>query len=419
MVMNTFKAFTFGILFTVISVAHSGLYQRAIEALGPKKRVLILSTKGGYCSEAASRAIEEALGSGYTVSIRRPIDELRLLGIPLVDTFFNAPQRSGWNRLIGLLARLAPLACKIGQGKIGRQIDRFIREEKPDLIISVSPFVNSIAIKSAKKKQIPYLLIALDDDLTFWINGLKGTTYPKFHMTIPRAEPLALKQLKKTKLEPAQISISGQPLRPEFFIKKDPIELKKEYGIPINKKVVLVMMGGTGSEATAIYSRALGQLPLNLHIIACIGRDEARRSELERVPLHRSNSLQIQGFTKKIDELMTIADLIITKPGPRTIHEAITVGRAPILIDSTIQPVFWEKAHMDYVLKYHIGNKITRIKHLPKLLKRYLDDSEERSRVQLAMKKLPHEDFKAHVKKLVSKLLCIHTKRSNLHELMP
>lgn len=402
--MNIFRAISLGLLLTLVSISNAGLYQKAAEALAPKKRVLILSTKGGYCSEAASRAIQEALGPGYTFSIRRPIDELRLLGIPLVDTFFNAPQRGGWNGTLNLLTRLAPIAYKFGQGKIRRQIDRFIREEKPDLIISVSPFVNSIGVKCAKNKQIPYLLVALDDDLTFWVNGLKGIKYPKFHITIPRAEPLAVKQLKKTKLKPSQISIAGQPLRPEFFIKKDPIQLKKEHGIPLDKKVILVMMGGTGSDATAIYSRALGQLPLNLHIIACIGRDEARRSELELVPLHKSNTLQIQGFTKKIDELMTFADLIITKPGPGTIHEAITIGRAPILIDSTISPVFWEKAHMDYVLKYQIGNKITRIKHLPKLLKRYLDDSEERTRVQLAMKKLPHEDFKAQVKEIVSEL---------------
>jgi processive 1,2-diacylglycerol beta-glucosyltransferase len=402
--MNIFKALAIATVFAFISITHGGLYQKAVETLGPKKRVLILSTKGGYCSEAASRAIQEALGPGYTFSIRRPIDELRLLGIPLVDTFFNAPQRGGWNGTLNLLARLAPFAYKIGQGKIGRQIDRFIREEKPDLIISVSPFVNSIAVKSARKKQIPYLLVALDDDLTFWINGLKGISYPKFHMTIPRLEPLAQKQLKKAKLKPSEVSVAGQPLRPEFFLKKDPIQLKKEHGISPDKKVILVMMGGTGSDATSIYSRALGKLPLNLHIIACIGRDEARRSELELIPLHKSNSLKIQGFTKKIDELMTFADLIITKPGPGTIHEAITIGRAPILIDSTISPVFWEKAHMNYVVKYGIGDKITRVKHLPKLLERYLDDSNERMRVQIAMKKLPHEDFKARVKEIVSSL---------------
>lgn len=373
--------------------------------LTKSKKVLIFSSKGGYCSEAAARAIEQALGPNYTFTIKRPIDDQSFLGISLVDTFFNAPQRGGWNRTLNLLTHITPFAYKMGQGQVQKIIDSYVDKQAPDLIISVCPFMNSCGIESAKKHNIPYILIALDDDLTFWANGLNNITYPKFRMTIPRDEPITRKGLRKHKIDQKLVSVAGQPIRPEFLTPKDTEKLRKKYAVPSGKKVVLIMMGGTGSSATTIYAREIGKLAANVHLMVCIGRDEARRQELNLVPLHSSNSMQVIGFTDKIAELMAIADLIVTKPGPGTIHEAITMGKAPILIDHTIPPVFWEKAHLDYVLKYEIGGQITRVKHLPKLLKKYLHNETIRSRIQEAMKKLPHEDFQAKVKEIVEELI--------------
>jgi len=369
------------------------------------KKVLIFSSKGGYCSEAAARAIQKALGPGYTFAIERPIDDLSFFGIPLVDTFFNAPQRSGWNRTLNILTHIAPMAYKIGEKQIQKVIDAYLDKQEPDLVISVCPFMNSCGIESAKKHNIPYMLIALDDDLTFWTNGLKGVNYPKFCMTIPRDEPITKQGLKKHRINPRSVFVAGQPIRPEFLTPKDPEHLRKKYRVPKGKKVVLIMMGGTGSSASTIYAREIGKLDANVHLIVCIGRDEARRKELELVPLHYSNSIEVIGFTDKIADLMAIADLVVTKPGPGTIHEAITTGRAPILIDRTVPPVFWEKAHLDYVLKYGIGGQVTRVKHLPKILQHYLHDQSVRVRIQKTMKELPHEDFQVKVKEIVEELL--------------
>ena len=68
--------------------------------------------------------------------------------------------------------------------------------------------------------------------------------------------------------------------------------------------------------------------------------------------------MTLLGFTDRVADLMAISHLIVTKPGPGTISEAIAM-KLPILIDNTDKLLFWERINVDLVLNYGVGQRIT------------------------------------------------------------
>jgi len=71
------------------------------------------------------------------------------------------------------------------------------------------------------------------------------------------------------------------------------------------------------------------------------GRDEETRTALETLAKVDSLPLTAIGFTPKVPEILSIADLFVTKPGPGSADEAAFMG-VPTLVDGTSEPLFWE-----------------------------------------------------------------------------
>lgn len=371
----------------------------------PKKTVLVLSSKGGGGHIAAANALQSLLGHEYHFKVVTPIDQLRIWGIPSGEQFYNFMLKKGWIRAMNFIVRhLAPPIFKARLSKLEKIVASYIQTYQPDLVISLIPFVNYSATEAARKAKVPYLLITTDNDLRNWVFGMDRIKHPQFKVTIGADLPTTRDILKKKKIKDEAIETVGLPLRPQFLLENKTSTLLEELQIPENKPVILIMMGGAGGVAAYEYAKKIGKMGLGAHLIVVAGRNESLKEELNRLKLHALNSLTAIGYTERVAELMSLSTVIITKPGPGTINEAMAM-RLPILIDNTGTSLFWERANVDMVLSYKIGERIRYPKEIKKVLLSYLYDPQQQQAIANSFVEIPKNQFHLRIQGLIEELI--------------
>lgn len=306
---------------------------------------------------------------------------------------------------MNFLARhVAPHLFRSRKHKIEKIINSYIEVYKPAMVVSLIPYINYPASEAARKKELPFLLITTDNDLRNWSYGLEKLRHPNFKITIGSDLPTTKGVLLRKKIPESAIEVTGLPLRPDFISLKNNWQIRNEYHVPQEKPVILVMMGGSGSKSSYEYARKIGGMDLSTHLIICTGRNEKLKKDLQKLKLHPSNSMTILGFTEKIADLMSISDLVITKPGPGTINEAMSM-QLPILIDNVDASLFWEKANIEMVVRSGIGKKVKSYKELKGILKSYLSDPETKEVVEKSFAALPTNEFHLRIIEIVDAML--------------
>ena len=377
-----------------------------------KKTVLVLSSRGGYGHIAAANTLQKLVGEQYDLKVVHPIDQLRIWGVPSGEQVYNVMIKQGWIRSLNFLARhVAPHLFRSRKSKLEKIINSYIRAYKPDLVISLIPYINYPASEAARKGEIPYLLITTDNDLRNWSHGLEQLSHPNFKVTIGCDLPTTRGILLKKKIPDEAIETIGLPLRPDFIGPKDEAKIREEYRIPLKKPVILIMMGGAGCKSSYDYARKIGAMDLSTHLIICTGRNEKLKKDLEKIKLHASNSITILGFTEKISDLMAISDLIVTKPGPGTINEAIAM-RLPILIDNVDSSLFWERANMEMVIKYGVGERIKDYGQMRRVVRNYLYDEPTRQELQRCLAEFPANQFHLRIREIIDSMVGLQSEEA-------
>jgi processive 1,2-diacylglycerol beta-glucosyltransferase len=386
----------------------SGLFsEELVEVLPKRKTILILSSTGGGGHIAAANTLQSLVGEEYDLKMVYPINQLRIWGVPSCEQFYNMMLRKSWIRSMNFIVRhLAPPIFRSRLGKIEKIISSYINTYDPDLIISLIPFVNYPASEAARKKEIPYLLVTTDNDLRNWAFELERLKHPQFKVTIGSDLPTTRDVLLKKNIPESAIETIGLPLRPDFIAQKDQEKLREEFSLPQDKAIILIMMGGAGSETAYEYTKKIGEMDLGAHLIVIAGRNKKLKKELEEVKLHPSNSLTVFGFTDRVSDIMAVSDVIITKPGPGTINEAIAM-KLPILIDNTDISLFWERANVDMVMKYGVGQRIREFSQVKNLLTAYLKDSRTKELVEQSYVSAPSNQFHLRILGIIEEMIAL------------
>ena len=237
-----------------------------------KYKVVVFTSKGGNAHMSACSVLKDAL----------PECEIKLVN-PIYDFFHNvfdgeewhsALVRNGYIRSVNFIVHYPAKAFFGFKSKtFEKRFTTFLQEEKPDLLISVIPFLNYPSYMAAKKTNTPFMIITLDADLENWLVNMEKLKSHDFIMSVQTKTPRVLKQLEKAKVPSTCIREVGPPLRKDFLIPKNKDEIKKEWNIPEDKKVVMLMRGGTGSNKLVDYVRTLIKSNKKLHFLVCIGRN--------------------------------------------------------------------------------------------------------------------------------------------------
>jgi processive 1,2-diacylglycerol beta-glucosyltransferase len=194
---------------------------------------------------------------------------------------------------------------------------------------------------------------------------------------------------------------TGIPIAAKFSSAPDAAAVRRRYGLRDDLPTLLVLGGGFGMGPVAEILAELDKVPEPFQTLVVAGRNEELRRELA---VHdRKHPTHVLGFVTNMQELMTVADLIISKPGGLTSSEALAMGR-PLFILNPIPGQ--EAANSDFLLERGAAAKLNRVEDLPFRLSQLLG-SKKLGEMGLAAKALGRpnaaQDICREVLKRVSK----------------
>ncbi len=369
-----------------------------------KKKLLLLSSYGGYGHIAAANTIISLLGNEYSIEVIYPIKELRICGLPSGENFYNFLISNNWNRFTNWIVKnLSYPMIRARLDKMMNQIEAHVREKKPDMVISLIPFANYPASEAARKHHLPFLMVTTDGDLANWVFSLEKRKHTNVKVTIGSDTPFTRGRLVQHGIPDDVIETVGLPLRPRFLNVKPKKELRKEYNIPEGKPVVLIMMGGAGGRAATLYTREIVSSDLNVHLLICTGKKKKLAATLKAIETSGHTTFDVIPFTEKVEDLYGVADLVLTKPGPGSINEAFAL-KLPILIDRTGTPLFWEQANIDLVLNHKVGVCIHNLKEASHFVKHFLFDEQIHEAVRRSYEEIPLNTFTERIGPLIDEM---------------
>jgi len=330
------------------------------------KHILVLSASVGAGHVRAAQAVELALRQTVPQARIKNIDILsltntafrRLYGKAYLDLVNKAPHvlgyfydlmdrpsksgRSGSDRLRLLVEKLNLKA-----------FTRLLREEPCDLVINTHflPAEIIAALRRDGKLSVPQVTVTTDFEThRLWVNQ-PCDRY--FTATEEGAQYLQSWGV------PADTTFAyGIPIHPVFVEPKDRGGCLSRHGLAGDRPIILQMAGGFGVGPIEKIYQAILELAQPVEVVVVAGRNEKLKAELEALPSPDRHRTHILGFTEQIDELMAVADLVVSKPGGLTTSETLARGAAMVIVNPTPGQ---ESRNSDYLLENGAAIKVNNL----------------------------------------------------------
>jgi processive 1,2-diacylglycerol beta-glucosyltransferase len=329
-------------------------------------RILILSASVGAGHMRAAEAVELALRQVAPAATVKNIDILeltnaafrRLYGkayldlvnrVPHVLGYFydmlDKPSRSGRNRSDRLRLAIEKLNLK--------GFMRFLRDNPWDLVINTHflPAEIIASLRKDKKLGLPHVTVTTDFEThRLWVNQ-------PCERYFTATEEGAL-YLQSWGVPAADTQATGIPIHPVFAEPKDRAACLASQGLAGDRPIILQLAGGFGVGPIEKLYRSLLAVELPLDVLVVTGKNEKVKKELEGLPCPPRHRRKIIGFTRQMDELLTVADLVLSKPGGLTTSE--TLARGAVM--AVVNPIpGQESRNSDFLLENGAAIKVNNL----------------------------------------------------------
>jgi processive 1,2-diacylglycerol beta-glucosyltransferase len=322
-------------------------------------KALIFSVSIGAGHDSVAEAISESLLVEAPGSAVKVVDTFQYINSVLhkvvagsyMETIKFTPKVWGYlydqaedgERLVDLGQLLSKL--------LSPRLEQLLREFNPDIILTTHAFPTGMLamLKRRETMGIPLASAVTDYHVhSFWIHhGVDMYFIPAPDLAYSLAEAgIAGERIKPV----------GIPIRSQFRQRLDREVAKERLGL--NKlPAILVMGGGLGLGRIELIARELVNQP-EFQVIVVAGKNNRLRETLERI---RSPRFKVFGFVDSMAEVMTAADIIISKPGGVTTAEILALKK-PLVIYSSLPGQ--EDRNTDYLLNKGAAIKVRRIDKL-------------------------------------------------------
>jgi UDP-N-acetylglucosamine:LPS N-acetylglucosamine transferase len=182
--------------------------------------------------------------------------------------------------------------------------------------------------------------------------------------------------LEKCKIPSSKIIDTGFPIHPKFALcDLDQQQARQQLSIDNNRFTILATGGGVGAGNMNDWINAMEKHCSNAQILVVTGNNKALFQELQKRRTH-SLGLHAYGFVNNMETLMAASDVIVSKAGPGTIMEGVSMKR-PLIITEAVG--LQETGNIDYVkqnnLGYHCSNPVDACEIINTIASRPYDDS--------------------------------------------
>lgn len=167
------------------------------------------------------------------------------------------------------------------------------------------------------------------------------------------------------------ITVTGIPIDPVFSEEKDRAACLARQGLTGDRPILVQLAGGFGVGPVEKLFTGLMELEMPVEIVVVAGRNEDLKKRLETLPTPDRHRVHVLGFTTQIDELMAVADLVVTKPGGLTTSETLARGAAMAVVNPIPGQ---ESRNSDFLLENAAAIKINNLSTLTYKLNQLLGD---------------------------------------------
>src|SRR3954471_3403735 len=341
-------------------------------------RVLVLSAAVGAGHLRADQAVELALREVAPDAHVQNVDILtltnaafrKLYGSAYLDLVNHAPHVLGYvydlmDRPRGPESKRDRLRLAVERLNLAR-FTQMLAEGDWDVVVNTH-FLPAEVIAGLRRKEgltLPQITVTTDFEThRLWVNQPcdlyttateEGAAYLS-HWGVPREH----------------VRVTGIPIHPAFRRPKDRDTCLRNQGLVGDRPILLQLAGGFGVGPIEKLFRAVLDVKVPLEVVVVAGRNAEARQQLGQVSVPARHRAKVIGFTDQIDELMQVADVVLSKPGGLTTSEVLARGAALAIVNPIPGQ---ETRNSDFLLENGAAIKINNVATMAMKLQALLGD---------------------------------------------
>ena len=309
------------------------------------KKIIVFygSYGGGHLS--AARSIKEYIENNY-----ENIEISMIDCVEYINKIFNSITTKAYSEMAkkapwawgymykksekGLIAKISTDSNKL----MAIKLNKLLQNLQPDYVISTHPFSSQMCAYLKKKGKIDFKLATITTDYAphdQWLLYHDEVNY-FFVAHDGMKQALVNKGIPEEK-----VYVTGIPLSNRFLQHYNKKAILNDFGLSENKKTILFFGGGKmglGKSRTIEILKTLAEDFKELQIVAISGKNKDMNEQFHTIVSNtqREDSIKVLEYTDQVPKLMSISDLVITKPGGLTTTESLASG-LPIIVINPIR----------------------------------------------------------------------------------
>jgi UDP-N-acetylglucosamine:LPS N-acetylglucosamine transferase len=345
-------------------------------------KILIISSDTGGGHRSAAVAICAGLqkffnGQSYAVRVVRAVEESHSITEKLVR-FYNwlLRNKQHWMKyLYWAINRFRPETREFFHRRCIGYVQDLFERWCPHVVVSVHPLTQHIFARVLKElklaDKIPLVTVVTDPCYGFW----KGWACDDVRLYLVASEE-ARQQLIDYGVAPERIKVSGMPVHPKFQFPGEQAAQAARAALGLNPETftVFVNAGWAGGGNIPQIFRELVRGELDVQAIFLAGKNKELQAEAEAIALQARFPVKVIGYSDHVEELMSAANVMISKLGGLTTFEAFAC-RLPIIADVITQPMPQEAGAANLIVKCGAGVLLQSASDIVPVIRRMVEDS--------------------------------------------
>ena len=355
----------------------------------PKILIISSDTGGGHRSAAAAivAGVQKFLDSeSYAIRVVRAIEESHHLADKLVRLYnWILRNRQHWMKYYyWVINRIRPDTREFFHKRCVGYVRNLFERWCPHIVVSVHPLTQHIFGRVLRElnlaDRVPLVSVVTDPCYGFW----KGWACDAVTLYLVASEE-ARQQLIDYGVSPQRIKISGMPVHPKFAYPGEEAAqaARRALGLDPEKFTVFVNAGWIGGGNIPQIFRELVRGELDVQAIFLAGKNDDLRVVAESIATEAPFPVKVIGYSDEIEQLMSAANVMISKLGGLTTFEALAC-RVPIIADVITDPMPQEAGTAKLIAQRGAGVMLNRASDVVNVVRRMMEDKVHYSRMRAA-----------------------------------
>ena len=271
------------------------------------------------------------------------------------------------------------LLSKISNGTnalLSKKLLHLIEKENPSIIISTHPFATQMTGRLKRKGKIKCQIATILTDFEIHNQWLQESSFIDKYFV---AHSGMKESMIKKQIDSNKIYVTGIPMSERFLETFNKKLILNEFGLEDGKKTVLFFGGGEmglGKDKTCEILKVLIEEFPQVQTVAISGKNEVMNKEFNKIvdDSNSANRVKVLDYTKRVPELMSISNLVITKPGGLTTTESLA-SELPMIIINPIPGQ--EEQNAQFLEERGIGVWLKKDDNVKEVLKSIINSDEK------------------------------------------